>query len=471
MSIVKGLVAGNAAFVAQTFVRLLSTAVVARLISPEEMGIWTLGFALIGMFQILRDFGTATYIHTAKELSRDDVRACTSIQVAVGIAFFLIFVIAAKFVAAFYREPRVAEVIYVLALGFLIMPWSSTIFNTFVRDGRFALKSGIDFAAQMVIYAGGVCFAFIGASHLSAPIAVVIAQVLVVVLCLRYRNKAYPLGLGLKSIKSVARLSGTALSVSVLQHASDRAPDYVLPKTQGFAQSSIYEKGVNSLELVRMATVELLGSILVSALRSRTQDNESGFPLLAANSLTGIFLFACMGAGILAINARDFLLVLFGPQWASAQVTLEVLAWSTPFVCVTAFLTKIMYLKQMHSTVLKIAVTTRLISIATVLALGNSSLFALATGIAVLEVIYCFVYCYLNRETVAWSDCALGCIIDACIILLCAFVAHYAVGLLGLGSALARLLIDGAISVILILGVLFVFRQVTVVKIKHCLGL
>jgi O-antigen/teichoic acid export membrane protein len=279
------------------------------------MGIWTLGFALIGLFQIMRDFGTATFIQTNKELTNEQIKVCNGLQLIVGLLFFFIFTISAEPIAAFYKEPRVSQVVYVLAFGFLIMPLSSTSFNLLIRDGRFALKSGIDFVAQMMMYAGTVALAFLGGSHLSAPISVVIAQVLVVLLCFYYRNQQYPLGYSFKNVKGVAKLSGTALSVSLIQHAADKSPDFVLPKTQGFAEASIYEKGINCLELVKLAVVELVGSVLVASLRLRSEKDSSIFPSLASDTLSCLAVLAVLGSSLLAVNAYDFLNTLFCARW------------------------------------------------------------------------------------------------------------------------------------------------------------
>ena len=471
MSVVRGLAAGNAAYVVQTVVRLFTTAIVARLISPEEMGIWTLGFALIGTFQILRDFGTATYIQTSNELSNEDIRICNGLQLVVGIFFFIVFLAAAQPVASFYNEPRVAEVIYVLALGFLIMPLSSTTFNLFVRDGRFALKSGIDFVSQMCMYAGGVLFAYLGASHLSAPIAVVIAQVLVVLICFFYRNKEYSLGYSFSNVSRVAKLSSTALSVSLLQHASDRSPDFVLPKAQGFAQSSMYEKGVNCLELVKLAVVELIGSVLVSSLRLRAAKDPSIFSSLASNTLSTMMLFAVLGASLLAVNGHEFLLTLFGAQWVEARHSLVILAFATPFVCMTAFLTKVMYLRDMHALALKTSVVTRVCVILIVLLFCRSSLTSLATAIVAAEITFALFYVYLNRNNLDLSAFLKPMLVDSIIIVSSVLAASAAVKVTGVNNHFASLLLNGLFSGAMVCIVIFATRKSTLHRLRFCLNL
>jgi O-antigen/teichoic acid export membrane protein len=471
VSVAKGLLVGNLAFAIQTIVRLFSTAIVARLITPIEMGIWTLGFALIGLFQIMRDFGTATFIQTNKELTNEQIKVCNGLQLIVGLLFFFIFTISAEPIAAFYKEPRVSQVVYVLAFGFLIMPLSSTSFNLLIRDGRFALKSGIDFVAQMMMYAGTVALAFLGGSHLSAPISVVIAQVLVVLLCFYYRNQQYPLGYSFKNVKGVAKLSGTALSVSLIQHAADKSPDFVLPKTQGFAEASIYEKGINCLELVKLAVVELVGSVLVASLRLRSEKDSSIFPSLASDTLSCLAVLAVLGSSLLAVNAYDFLNTLFGAQWVGAQNTLKVLAFATPFVCMTAFLTKVMYLQSMHSIVLRLAFVTRLIVIGLVLILANGPILTLAFGVVIAEILFFIAYAYVNREKLAWGRFIAPTIIDSAICIFVVFGIHYGVKNWFNLNSIAALAINSALVAVSVAIVFFLFRKSTVNKLRNCLNL
>ncbi len=471
MSVVKGLLVGNAAFAIQTVARLFSTAIVARLITPLEMGIWTLGFALIGLFQIMRDFGTATFIQTNKELTNEQIKVCNGLQLIVGLLFFVVFTLAAEPIAAFYKEPRVSQVVYVLALGFLIMPLSSTSFNLFIRDGRFALKSGIDFVAQMLMYAGTVAFAFFGASHLSAPISVVIAQILVVILCFHYRNRQYPLGYSFKNVTHVAKLSGTALSVSLIQHAADKSPDFALPKTQGFAEASIYEKGVNCLELVKLAVVELVGSVLVSSLRIRSEKDSNVFPSLASDTLSCLAVLAVLGSSLLAVNAFDFLNTLFGAQWVGAQSTLKVLAFATPFVCMTAFLTKVMYLQSMHSIVLRLAFVTRLIVIGLVLILANGPILTLAYGVVIAEILFFVAYAYVNRNKLAWGRFVVPTIIDSLICVCIVYGVHHGIKhWFNLNSVFALAINSGLVAIIVAI-VFFIARKSTVNKLRNCLNL
>lgn len=470
MNVLKGLAASNAAYVWSTLARLASTAILARLISPEEMGIWTLGFAVIGLFQIVRDFGTATYIQTTPTLLPENIKTCNGIQMVVGVTFFLLFMVGADQIAAFYREPRVANAIYVLAISFLVIPFSSTIFSTFIREGRFALKSTVELVGQLVFYASAVSLAYKGASYMSAPIAIICSQLSIVMLCLRFRNRSYPISVSFKNMMAVGRISGTALGVSVLQHVSDKCPDYVLPRTQSFTQSSLYEKGINCIELVRMAVVEMVGTVLLSSLRIRGQDDEAVFRKLASDTVLVIFLLAVVGAAVLHFNAYEFLLTLFGNQWVAARGPFKILTIATPFICLTAFMTKVMYLKQLHSTVLRLALLTRITMIIVVLALSSRGLNEIATGVVISEIVFAMVFGFFCREIIFWKQTIFDLAVDTLAIVAIALALTNFLTSMQISNHIVSLLLSATAIGVCVVAYFLVLRQSVIRRIRTVLN-
>jgi O-antigen/teichoic acid export membrane protein len=257
----------------------------------------------------------------------------------------------------------------------------------------------------------------------------------------------------------------------LLQIASDRSGDFILPKTQGFGPSSIYEKGVNSLELVRVAIVDLFGTVLLSSLRIRSEKDPATFKPVASDILYFTILGSAVGASILAINGEAFVLTLFGGQWKASVETLKILAISTPFVCASAYLTKVMFLRQMHLLVLRTAIFTRLGVILVVLVLSHSSLSNLAIGVVIAEIWFFVLYVYLNRNNLNWRAPLLLLCIDVSICVSVAWVVNYGINKIGILPP-AISFASNALGTLLTIGLIFfLIRQPSISKIKNCLNL
>ena len=57
-----------------TFIALVSSIFLARLLTPKELGVFSLGMALVGIPELLRDFGVGTYIVQEKDLTTERIR-------------------------------------------------------------------------------------------------------------------------------------------------------------------------------------------------------------------------------------------------------------------------------------------------------------------------------------------------------------------------------------------------------------
>jgi len=113
---VKGgvIVWGNELF--SFFLRIISVSVLARLLKPEDFGLFAMVTALTVFAERFKDLGLADATVQAKEINREQASALfwINLSICIGIAFFL--AIFSKAVAWFYNDPRLTAVTIVIAL-------------------------------------------------------------------------------------------------------------------------------------------------------------------------------------------------------------------------------------------------------------------------------------------------------------------------------------------------------------------
>ena len=107
-----------------------ATVILARLLTPEELGIFSVGMAVIGMAHALRDFGVSTYVIQEEHL--DEARVQTAFTVTLIISWSIGGILASLSgtLASFYDEPRIRGLILLLSTTFLFLPWSSVRITT-----------------------------------------------------------------------------------------------------------------------------------------------------------------------------------------------------------------------------------------------------------------------------------------------------------------------------------------------------
>ena len=106
---------------AATALQFLATLILARLLSPSEIGIYSVGASVIMIAHTLRDFGTSTYVIQEQELTPARLRTAFTLTVSIAWLLALILYFSATPLGVFYSEPGVALVMQVMAVNFALI--------------------------------------------------------------------------------------------------------------------------------------------------------------------------------------------------------------------------------------------------------------------------------------------------------------------------------------------------------------
>jgi len=104
-------------------VQFISTILIARLLSPQDIGIYSVGAGVIAIAHTFRDFGVSTYLIQESELTQERQRAAFTVTLTVAWLLSLVVFISAETISSFYGDEGVCDVLVVLAVNFLQLPW------------------------------------------------------------------------------------------------------------------------------------------------------------------------------------------------------------------------------------------------------------------------------------------------------------------------------------------------------------
>lgn len=94
--------------------------VLARTLAPAQYGTLASAMLVAGVLALIHEMGLGAALIQRPELARGHLAACLWTNVAVGWALAALVWLGAPAVAAFFRDPAVAEVLMALAIGFPI---------------------------------------------------------------------------------------------------------------------------------------------------------------------------------------------------------------------------------------------------------------------------------------------------------------------------------------------------------------
>lgn len=309
-------------------VTVASTMVLARLLTPTQVGIFSLCAAVSTVAGILRDFGVSEYLIQEKDLTRDKLRAAFGIAILIAWSIGATIFSTRGLVASYYGEPGVADVLAVLTLNFMILPFASPAFALLSREMAFRKIFVIQLSSNTIQSVTAVSLAYAGFGYMSlawAPVASILAQTLLITL---FRPGDTFLLPSLRKADSILRYGSMFVSSRVIETVTRNAHEFVIAKQFGFLSVGLFSRAFGLMELFYN---NVTSAILRVATPTFANNHRAGEDLGEAFA-RGTAIFTCIAwpfIGFVALMATELIRLLFGPQWDGAAPIATILAIAT----------------------------------------------------------------------------------------------------------------------------------------------
>jgi O-antigen/teichoic acid export membrane protein len=150
-----------------TLIGLVTTVIMARLISPGEYGLSVLGTTVLLVADAIRSLAGGSYLIQTKELSSDKIRTSCTISLIVTVVMTFVLVLLASPIAVYYANPMLERYLKVIGISYLIGPFSYQIAALLTRDMAFGRLALISVVTTVVNGIMGIVLASLGFSAMS----------------------------------------------------------------------------------------------------------------------------------------------------------------------------------------------------------------------------------------------------------------------------------------------------------------
>ncbi len=318
------------------FIQFGSSLVLARLLSPAEIGVYSVAVVIFSFAHVFRDFGVTNYLIQEKDLTPEKVRSAAGVSLLLAWPLAFAMFLLSDQVAKFYGEPGIGHVIRVLAITFIFIPFSSPAIACLRRQMQFDKVSMINVLSAAANAVVGISLAFSGAGFMSLAWGA-LAQALTTLLLARLLDStATPIWPRFANMRAPIKFGGKATLAGILSQAGRGGSDLIAGKLIGFSAVGLYSKawGIASLfnQFMTTAITPVMQSNLAQANR-RGDGIESGY----LRTLTFALPLAFSFYGFAAVMAEPLILLLFGDQWLQSAPVLRVLCLAFAFQSLTVF--------------------------------------------------------------------------------------------------------------------------------------
>lgn len=313
-----------------TVINFLVTIVLARLLTPAEIGVFSIAYVLVSVAHIFRDFGVTTYLVHEKDLTPEKIRSISGVLFTSSWTTAAILYSLAGLAADYYSQPGVEKVIEVLALGFVFIPFGAITHNLLTRELKAREQAIASILGVTVFASSSVLLAWLGFSYMTMAWASLLNIVATAIAYLPYRPKYAPWLPSFRGWGNVIHFSSGVLFCNTIKELNNSLPDFALGKLSGPHGVGIMSRANSTSNLFNMIAGPTVGYAVLPVL---SQKHHAGEPIAeplskAISYLTGLTWPAVLGT---AIFAEPIILFLYGEQWIESAPLVRV-------ICAIAFI-------------------------------------------------------------------------------------------------------------------------------------
>ncbi len=317
---VRSIKGGRVSLVAQFtkfFISIGATAVLARILTPEEFGLVAMVMAFTTIASSFRDMGLTTATVQTSNVNHDQVSTLFWINLAFGALLCGVVSAASPGIAWFYGDSRAILVAIVLSTSFVLAGFGAQHQAILRRQMKFSILAAINVSAAVISALVAIAAALKGASYWSLVAmhtTLAAATSLGCWIACRWRPGLPSRATGLRSLLSFGgHLAGVSLILS-LTRTADKA---LLGFAHGAGQVGLYNRAFNLLVIPVSHVAEPITGVAIAAM-SRLQHDHDAYRSFYRK---GILVFSSLTIPFVAfasVSAKPLVYTLLGDQWTDS---------------------------------------------------------------------------------------------------------------------------------------------------------
>ncbi|MEM1345103.1 MAG: oligosaccharide flippase family protein [Pseudomonadota bacterium] len=304
----------------QYALQFVGMVVIARLLDPEEIGVFLLAVAINLMLGGLREMGLGTYLIREPVLSEIKIRTVYGLSIVVSTGFALLLVACVTPLAALYDTPGIAEAMGPIALSVLLSPIGAPAQALLTREMHFQRLAAAVLGAKAVGVGLGIALALSGFSYMALAWGALAEAIVRAGVLIALRPDHLRLRPSLAGWRQVLNFGGWVTAASLVGLVAAEGLKFVIGFLNGTAAVAFYDRAIRLPLIARQALfVPVARVLLPSFSRDLREGVAIGPKVLSLCAFSGVLVWPLFL--VLGLLAEPLVLLLFGPGWeASAAI-------------------------------------------------------------------------------------------------------------------------------------------------------
>ena len=311
---------------AQGLVQLAAMLVLARLLSPQEFGLFAAALVVAGFSAIFSELGVSAAIVQRPVLESRHIRSGFTLAVGVSLIVGPVVFFSADTIAGFFQIPALADVVRLMSIGFPLQGIATVAQSLGQRSFRFSWLASVDagaFAVGFLMVAPALTLLDFG---VYALVGAYLAQQAVRTALLLWGSPHEMKPMFERRAVGELLFFGAGFSVAKLaNYFATQADNMVVARWLGPTALGHYAYAYQLMASPATLFGQILDRVLFPTMASVQHEPER----LTRAYGSGVFACATVilpASAVIAILSPEIVLILLGPGWIDVAVPLRILA-------------------------------------------------------------------------------------------------------------------------------------------------
>jgi len=304
---------------------LVSTVVLARLLTPEDYGIVAIATVIYGTIEVFSQVGVYNSVIRHPSPTREHYDSAYTLSLLLGFVLALIVLAVTPLTTFYFHEPRATPVLEVLALRSALGGFQNVAVLNFQRHFQFHKQFSLNVSSTLIGFVAVIVSGFILRNYWALVIGIMAKQIAFVFMS--YIIEPYRPRITLVKAPELFAFSFWTLFRNIGNYAFDQVEKFAIGGAMGAASMGRFEVG---RDLAYSPIVEIVTpfSFALFPVMARLQNEPQKRRQVFLQALYWSSLFCASLAIGTALVASDAVHLILGPKWDSISPMMPWLALS-----------------------------------------------------------------------------------------------------------------------------------------------
>jgi O-antigen/teichoic acid export membrane protein len=304
-----------------TVLQIVNLMIIARLLTPEEIGVFVVAVSVMTMVQALREMGLSNYLIRDEELRDETIRAVFGMSIALCIVLAGGLILSRHSIAEWMNAPEISGVLLLVSLTILVFPIEQTASALLRRDMRFDVLARVALSARLTGIVTSIVLAFMGLSTMALVWGLIAEVGLRVSLLCRAEARHLRLGPTWHGWRPLMGFGVWTTGASLAGQAAVEGNKLLVGIFLGAAPVAIFDRAARIPGMVRKGIFGPLSGVMFPAFaKDLREGRDIGPKVIRLTTITTGIVWPTFAA--IALLSDEVVLLLLGTQWTETAVIL-----------------------------------------------------------------------------------------------------------------------------------------------------